>query len=264
MLAETFVERGRSVEYLKPISGHNYWYRNEHTQQCIADSILASWDANLVRSVLHSKLPIELANPIHSLFVPAILDQPGESLSSTLALGGWDSVLALQRYSRPTEDGTKSITLMAKKLIDSKKIMLTKEEAEMLSRDTEVIPFDSTDTIEKYATDHLEETLNATIDEFEKQSEILIIEGFNDSAWPWKGLECVDHVIVTGPGHVYSYDSERFRKAAFLVKYGSQPIREVPFSRVSDMIKPTGGVHLRPQSVLTNSQIEQLGLNEKE
>ncbi|MHA1907632.1 MAG: hypothetical protein ACW98Y_10095 [Candidatus Thorarchaeota archaeon] len=264
MFAETFMKRGHEVEFLKPISGHNYWYRNEHTQQCIENSMLTSWDANLVRSVLNSNSPIELANPIHSLFVPAVLDQPGESLSTTLALGGWDSVLALQRYTNPTEDGMSSVMLMAKKLIDSEKLMLSKQEASILTRDSEVVPFEKMESIEEYSIQHLENTLDNSLDAIEEQTDILLIEGFNDSAWPWEGLDRVDNVIVTGPGHVYSYDPERFRKAAFLVKYGSQPIREVPFSRVSDMIKPIGGVHLRPQSGITNSQLKQLGLNGKE
>lgn len=104
MLAETFVKQGHRVEYLKPISGHNYWYRNEHTQRCIEDSLLVSWDATIVRKELSSKIPIELANPIHSLFVPAVLENPEETLSSTLAIGGWDSILSLQRYTNPTDN----------------------------------------------------------------------------------------------------------------------------------------------------------------
>jgi predicted P-loop ATPase/GTPase len=263
MLAETFVKQGKHVEYLKPISGHNYWYRSEHTQFCIEDSLLASWDATLVRQVLNSRIPIELANPIHSLFVPAVLEKPEETLSSTLAIGGWDSVLALQRYTTSSEDGTNSITLTAKNLIDSGKLMLTKSEAANLTQDSEIVPFDRMEAIEEFASQHLEKTLDAALYIIEKNTDVLIIEGFNDSAWPWEGLDRVDNIIVTGPGHVFSYNPERFRKAAFLVKYGSQPIREVSFSRVSDMIKPTMGIHLRPQTGFTDSQLEQLGLKGK-
>ncbi len=263
-LAEFYVNNGHAVEYFKPISGHNYWYRNEHTQNCIADSILASRDAYLVRSILNSRIPLEIANPIHSLFVPAVLQQPTEVISSTLAVGGWDSILAIQRYSLLRNGRISSTTLLAEELINSGKLLLTQEEADSLTRDTQVIPFNSMGIVEEYAKQNLEYTLDAAIDAIEKDSEILLIEGFNNSSWLWEGLEWVDNILVTGPGHVYSYDPDRFRKAVFLVKYGSQPIREVPFSRVSDMIKPIGVVHLRPQQGLTTQQLNQLSLNGKE
>ena len=263
-LAESLLESEQSVEYFKPLSGHNYWYKYEHTQRCITDSILASWDAYQVRKVIKSEAPLEIANPVHSLYVPSILSQPSDSISSNLALGGWDSVLAMQRLSRPSESGADSVSLVAKKLIDSNNLMITSEEADQLSSGTKVHPVENSNEFESYSNAYLEPILSEALASIEKSANITLIEGFNDSVWPWEGLDRVDCVLVTGPGHLFTYDAERFRKAAFLVKYGSQPIREAPFSRVSEMIKPNEVIHLRPHQGISSEQITRLGLMGKE
>ncbi len=263
-LAKSLIESGQSVEYFKPLSGHNYWYRYEHTQRCVSDSLLASRDAHQVRRVIKSRTPLEIANPVHSLFVPAILSQPSESMNSNLALGGWDSVLTIQRFSRPSEEGTSSVSLLAKHLIDSEKLMITLQEVDHLTSGTNVLPVEDSNGFETYSNTHLEQILSESLDSVEKSANVMIIEGFNDSAWPWEGLDGVDSILVTGPGHIFKYDSERFRKAAFLVRYRSQPIREVSFSRVSDMIKPTDVIHLRPHQDISQEEISRLGLRGKE
>ncbi|MDF1538894.1 MAG: hypothetical protein P1Q69_08325 [Candidatus Thorarchaeota archaeon] len=258
-LAENLLETGQSVEYFKPLSGHNYWYRYEHTQRCIADSILASWDAHQVRQVINSKVPLEIANPVHSLYVPSVLNQPSDSIRSSLAIGGWDSVLVMQRFSRPSEKGTNSVSLLARNLIDAERLMITSQEVEDLTSGTKVFPLENGREFETYSDTHLEQVLSESLDSIERSTDVTIIEGFNDSAWPWEGLDRVDSVIVTGPGHLFTYDPERFKKAAFLVKYGSQPIREVSFSRVTEMIKPDEVVHLRPHQGISSDLMSSLG-----
>jgi len=263
-LAERLLESGLSVEYFKPLSGHNYWYRYEHTERCIADSILASWDAYQVRQAIKSKVPLETANPIHSLYVPSILRHPSDITSSHLFLGGWDSVLTMQRFSRPSEAGAGSVSLIANNLVNSGSIMITPEEVDHLSSGTEVVPIEDGVDFERYSNTHLESILSESLALLEMDTDISIIEGFNDSVLPWEGLDRVDSVVVTGPGHLFTYNPERFRKAAFLGKYSSQPIREVPFSRVSDMITPDETIHLKPHQGISSEQIRGLDLMGKE
>ncbi|NIR15837.1 MAG: hypothetical protein GWN86_18670, partial [Desulfobacterales bacterium] len=56
--------------------------------------------------------------------------------------------------------------------------------------------------------------------EVEKAADVVIIEGFNDAAWPWDGLETVDSVLLVSPAHVFAYEPEKFRKAAYLMNRG--------------------------------------------
>ncbi len=257
-LTENLVANGESVEYFKPISGHNYWFRYEHTQRCLAEKKLYSFDAFKVRQHLEQRVAIEVANPIHTLFVPAILNTPDEMVPSSLALAGKDSVFTMQRISRPQTSGVKSFMLMAKSLIESGKLIISPSEVELLSYNAEPVSIADYGEAAEYTENMLEDTLDANLHSIEENVDYVLIEGFNDAAWLWNGLEHVDSVLVTGPGHVFIYDSNRFRKAVVLKKFNSQPIREVPFSRVSDLIKPMDRVLLAPSRDLENSQVKKM------
>lgn len=258
LLAKNLVARGESVEYIKPISGHNYWFRYEHTQRCLAEKKLYSFDAFKVRQHLGQRVAIEISNPIHTLFVPAILNTPDEMVPGSLALAGKDSVFAMQRISRPQAAGVKSFMLMAKRLIDSGKLIMSPSEAELLSYESEPVSISEYNEAVAYTENVIEDALDASLRTIEDNADYVLIEGFNNAAWLWNGLDHVDRVLVAGPGHVFIYNPERFRKAVLLKKYNSQPIREVPFSRVSDLIKPTDRVLLAPSRDLENSQVKNM------
>lgn len=258
LLTRNLVASGESVEYIKPISGHNYWFRYEHTQRCLAEKKLYSLDAFKVRQHLEQRVAIEVANPIHTLFVPAILNTPDEMVPDSLALAGKDSVFAMQRISRPEASGIKSFMLIAKSLIDSGRLIISPSEADLLSYETEWVFISEYNEAAEYTENMLEDALNASLQTVESNADYVLIEGFNDAAWLWEGLDHVDRVLVVGPGHVFIYDSERFRKAVVLKKFNSQPIREVPFSRVGDLIRPTDRVLLAPSRDLENSQVKKM------
>jgi len=259
-LARILSENNSRVEYFKPVSGHNYWYKHEHTKQCLDQGKLFSNDAARVRKHLESKVPIEIANPVHSLFVPAVQENPNQLLTSSLSIGGWDAVLAMQRFTRVENEEPISTMLVAESLIASKKLMISTEEAIALSVDTEIQTIASLEDAQAFEFAAFEGVVNDSFETIEKNADVVIIEGFNNSAWPWEGLDNADVVLLVGPGHVFSYDPGRFRKAAFLVKYGSQPIRDVPIGRVSEMIKPVNRLLLTPDTQITPIELEKLGL----
>ena len=99
-LSRILLEEDHSVEYFKPLSGHNYWYNHEHTKTCLQNGVLASKDAINVRKFLNPKSPIELANPVHNLFVPMRLEKPLQNLTNTLGLAGASSVLTMDLLHR--------------------------------------------------------------------------------------------------------------------------------------------------------------------
>jgi len=259
-ISKTLKELGASVEYFKPFSGSNYWYKYQHIQTCQSEGKLYSFDAHRARVVLDSTIPIEITNPIHTLFVPAILEKPDEIISHSLAMSGWDSILALRRFSSPEKMKIKTVTLVAKHLIDSGALMLTPEEVENLTRDSDIIPFESLEEVLLYTEQVLEGVLDASFDYIEQTADIVIIESFNNTAWPWEGLDRVDTVLAVGPGHIFVYDAERFRKATMLKKYNSQAIREVPFSRVAELIKPRERVLISAGEDIQQWQLEKMGI----
>ena len=259
-LARSLSLTGRRVEFFKPVSGHNYWLRYEHTRYCLENKKLISYDATQVRKLLKSRVSDLLANPVHTLYVPARLERPGRNLTTTLALAGWDSVLAMERMSRPYGGRISSIMLMADTLIREGRLLLTQEEAEKMSDGTAVRPVKNLEESQAIESENLETCVGESFREVERMADTVVIESFNDSVWPWEGLDRVDKVLAVGPGQVFTYDPERLRKAAFLVRAAQSPIRGVTFTRVSDLVRPTGRSALNPGSGLTDQTIRDLGI----
>jgi len=251
----------QSIEYFKPLSGHNYWYHHEHTKACMEQGLLASLDAMKVRETLNTKTPIELTNPVHSLFVPMRLERPLQNLTNSLGLSGSSSILTMERFSRPKGLGIDTTVLVAQELVEEESLIIGLDEVGMLSRGAGIQEITSLEEVQKFERLNFEQHVSQSFTKIEESADVIVIEGFNDAAWPWKGLESVDAVLLVCPGHVFSYDPKRFRKAAFLMKRGNLPIREVTFSRISDLLKPLGNLELRPESELTLDDIEHLGVS---
>jgi predicted P-loop ATPase/GTPase len=251
----------QSLEYFKPVSGHNYWYKHEHTKVCMNNGLLASLDAIKVRETLNTKIPLELANPVHSLFVPMRLEKPMQNLTNTLGLSGSSSILVMERFSRPDGSSIDTTVLLAQKLVEEERLIIGLDEVGMLSRGASIQEISNLEEVQEFERLYFEQYVSEAFVEVEGSADAVVIEGFNNSAWPWEGLKTVDIVLLVSPGHVFSFDPERFRKASFLMNRGNQPIREVTFSRISDLLKPLGRLELRPDSDLTHDDIEQLGIS---
>lgn len=250
-----------SIEYFKPLSGHNYWYHHEHTKVCLEKGILASIDAMKVRMILNPKSPIELANPVHSLFVPMRQEKPMQNLTNTLGLAGASSVLTMERFSRPDEAGIDTTVLVAQRLVEEERLIIRQEEVGMLTRGAGIFSVSNLEEVQEFERLNFEGHVSESFAEVEKSADVVIIEGFNDAAWPWDGLESVDAVLLISPAHIFSYDPERFRKAAYLMNRGTLPIREVTFRRISDLLKPLNRLEIRPNSELSIDDIEHLGIS---
>ena len=261
MMSKALAESGHSIEYFKPLSGHNYWYHYEHTKICIESGILASRDAMRVREFLKPKSPIELANPVHALFVPMKLEKPLQTMTNTLGLAGASSVLTMKRFSRPAGSSIDTTILIADDLLEEERLVINLEEVGKLSRGAAIQSVNSLEEVQEYENSNLEKHVTDSFASVESLSDIIIIEGFNNTAWPWDGLNKADAVLLVGPAHIFSYDPKRFRKAAYLMKRGNLPINEVTFGRISDLLKPFARVQIKPESQLTLQQLEHLGVS---
>jgi predicted P-loop ATPase/GTPase len=260
-LSRLLSEEGHSVEYFKPVSGHNYWFNHEHTKTCMQNGVLASMDAMRVRKVLNPKSPLELANPVHSLFVPMRLEKPLQNLTNTLGLAGASSVLTMERFSRPDASEIDTTVLVAQKLVEEERLIIKQEEVGMLTRGAGILSVNSLEEVQEYERLNFENHVTESFAEVERFADIVIVEGFNDAAWPWDGLENVDTVLLISPAHIFTYDPERFRKAAYLMNRGNLPIREVTFGRISDLLKPIYRGEIRPETEITTEDLEQLGIS---
>lgn len=259
-LGKHLKESGQSVGYFKPISGHNYWYNYEHTKRCLDSGKLVSKDASRIKEELSIENDVYLMNPIHSLFVPARIERPLQNIHSSLGLAGASSVLVMQRFSRPVGSEFDTTMLIADSLVEEEIVMIGLDEVGKLSHNSSILSADNLETFQEFEQQQFESIVSETFGEIEKLADTVIIESFNDSAWPWEKLVEVDHVLVVTPGHIFRYDPERFRKATFLYHRGSLPVREVSFRRMSDLLKPTHHVEIRPDTELDCDKMRAIGI----
>jgi predicted P-loop ATPase/GTPase len=259
-LGKTFIDARISVGYFKPISGHNYWYNFEHTRTCLEKQQLVSKDATRIRDVLGLKSEIMLMNPIHSLFVPARIGRPLQQVTNSLGFSGSTSILTMQRFSKPMNHTIDSTVLIADELLEENRLIIELDEVGRLSHNTSILDCNSLEEFQEFERLHYEEYVSQSFSKIERGNDKVIIESFNDSVWPWEGLESVHNVLVVSPGHVFAYDPDKFRKAAYLMKRGDLPIREVTFGRIADLLKPISKLEIRPDSNLTCDQLERLNI----
>lgn len=259
-LGKHLKDSGQSVGYFKPISGHNYWYNYEHTKRCLEIGKLVSKDATTAKDTLDLQMDLYLMNPIHSLFVPARIHKPLQNIRSSLGLTGASSVLVMQRFSRPVDNEFDTTILVADSLVEEEIVILGLDEVGKLSHNSSILSADNLETFQEFEQQQFEEIVSKAFAEIEKSVDTIIIESFNDSAWPWESLVEIDHVLVVTPGHIFRYDPERFRKAAFLYHRGILPIREVTFRRMSDLLKPTHRVEIKPDTELDCDKMTAIGI----
>ncbi len=254
-LAKFLQQEGHTVEYFKPASGSNYWYKYDHIRHCVRTGHLISVDATRARKQLGSHVSPLMTNPVHSLFVPSRLTRPIRPYPNTLGLAGWDSFLVLQRFSRPAGGVVQSTMLVADALIDNSTVIIPREEVDALTQFARTISVNSLEEAQAYERDLYEDSVTASFAVVEKHADVVVIESFNNSAWPWDGLDQVDVVLVVGPGQAFTYDPWKFRRAVEFTRRGKEPIGQVTVGRVVDLVSPLRRLELRPGIGLGEEEI---------
>jgi len=162
LLIDSVKQHFNSIEYFKPISAHNYWQRFVHTQQLLEQGRIFSADLASIKSKVKSQKDVYILNPIHRLYVPTSPEKPLLNVPTTLGLAGPDSVIALQRFSWPDDEGVRSMVLVAESLVKQGDLLLTYEEMQMLTDGVEKQAVDSLEEIQHYENTYLEESLTSS------------------------------------------------------------------------------------------------------
>ncbi|MEM4734816.1 MAG: hypothetical protein QXS20_03780 [Candidatus Thorarchaeota archaeon] len=257
-LGSWLVSQGRSVNYFKPVSGHNYWYRHEHTVVCTNERALISADATAFSRAVGSDLPIVLMNPVHTLFVPARLDSRGQPPVSSLGFAGWDSFLVMQRFTNADGENLRSTVLVASHLIDNDTVMLSTDEAMALVGQATVMVVDRLDQFTEFEHHNLNRCVSSCYRRVESCSQIVLIESFNDSVWPWSELDRVDVVIAVGPGNLLEFDADKVKRAVDHLCRPESDIRAVTFPMMREMIRPMRNYRLVPRVGLSAGDLSHL------
>jgi predicted P-loop ATPase/GTPase len=254
-LVSELSEMGYKTEYFKPFSGHNYWYRYEHSKECLKKGTIFSHDAAYIRSGYQSDNLIEIANPVHRIYTPLKHLEPREILLNSLALGGENSVFALERITSVADDRIESTYLVASDLIENGYLSIDKSFIEHVISNSQTINVNSLEEVHQFEAEKFETAVDSCYKMVEKDKDITIIEAFNDTVWPWQKLESVDLVMAVRPGELILYNPERVKKAVRVIDNKRNRIREITFNRVSEYLKTENHIVLKPGIGLEQNDI---------
>ncbi len=249
---------GIRAEYFKPVSGHNLWYRHDHTLRCVEEGLPFSYDASVVRGEFSSEVPVAVANPVHRITAPHLLDTPSRVPPTTLSIAGWESTFVLERITEARDGGYHSWVLLADGLLESGGVLADHDVVTGLVRGAEVVPVASMEEVMEFEAGHLDTAVERSFHVVERAADVVVIESFGDSAWPWEHLDRADHVLAVGPGHLFVLDPERFRRAVDVLHHGPGPVRALTCSKACEYVRPIERVLLRPGQPLPGPVIDML------
>ncbi len=248
-VAKIIQDFGYSVIPYKPRSGHHYWFKYDHTKICIQQKKIFSNDIYKLNKITKLDYPIEVLNPNHRLTVPARMQSPTEPFAMyNLFISSWISVFALERYSLIKNGKLQNIYLYAKQPLETGATLLLDNEIDALLGDVnQFIVVDSIAQINSMFYRYFEESVYSTFNYINGKSDYIIIESFNDLAWPSQEISKVDLVLAVSPGHVFPYSGERFKKAVDYIAPDSSRIYGINTQEALSYLKSESPLYLSPE-----------------
>jgi predicted P-loop ATPase/GTPase len=144
--------------------------------------------------------------------------------------------------------------LVAESLLNED-LLVDREYVEGLVSDNSRVEVSSLEDVHDFEASHFEEAVESCFSFIEKESEIVLIESFNDTVWPWEKLDVVDEILAIRPGQMLTYEPKRYRKAVRVIDNNKHRVREITFTRISDYLKPKQSITLRPKAQVRDDEI---------
>lgn len=248
-LARVLSRHGYRVGVYKPVAGHSAWYQFETLRNSIKHGILIGEDVVKYKEYLELEHDYSLLNPVDIISAPPNPARYRVLAEYLAALEVLAEQIVMVRLSDPEKhrheyllvedaidrivDGLKS---WIKKLVDAfnpKQVSLESLLDKMYSPETDSI---------------LVKALNI----LSKESDILLVESFNDAAIPFYGLlEDIERVFTITPGYFYELNAEEFKKVVRKnhLLYGD------PGIKMSEIL-PTVNIVFRSSLPIANSPLE--------
>ncbi len=257
-LAKILKEYGYKVGIYKPIAGHNAW--NQYKTLVISKKlgILIGEDVfNYINILGIDRKVIPLINPIDILLAPPEITSYIRNLRideylmdledqyKQMVLGRISSCLSGETIHYLFQENLDRITLSLKsKVIELSQILNAKR-------------IDLYSFIDRITNVNIEKDLNICLNTIAKNSDIIIIESFNDAITPYTSLlENVDRIAIVSPGTVMIYrDVDKIYsllKKAFK-KYGGRGYKSM---YIVNELHPDNTISIEPREDIYESIID--------
>lgn len=231
-LIEGLKELGLKIAPFKPLSGHSMWWQYDAYLLCLKNNSLFCEDAYKLSKVSNVNLPLEIINPADILTSIPDFTAIMKGLSVSIEGSTYDW-FAIGRFTIVEKGDFKHIIYYKNprtSLIEFPEELLNK----LKSKAYLITQIRSFDEFLKFHQKYYLKAVNSCYDLVFESSDIIVIEGFNDSIYPWHGIENSDIVLIAAPANIMVYPPREFIEA---VKALGDPFTKV-YKDVYKIIRP--------------------------
>ena len=235
-LIKNLERRGIKSGAFKPLAGHSLWWQHESYLKSLKMGTLFGMDAYRLWTATGRAVPIEMINPADVLLSVPILSKriippvPSSSFD-WFVLGRFtecgEGIRHIIYWRAPTLPEVMDASELLRKIVRR-----ASETFEIRSLEEYV------ELHKKYYFSSVESCYEAISNEFEE----VVVESFNDSVYPWRGVEKADLVVVSAPPEIQIYSTQEFFAA--IRSFGDPYIKT--YSDIFEALRPIEVIRIRP------------------
>jgi predicted P-loop ATPase/GTPase len=201
----------------KPLSGNNlFFHYDEIKSNAENHDNLVSLDIVKLMEVSSAEIPVILANPVHKLNTQALpFNFYQEGSINTLFSRYSSSVSLMQRFTIfKSESEVDSCFLVNEPIYKNQKFWNDQTLTDpILEKAKEIKYFKNDQEFYSLNDQYYAEATKTSFDYIKKQSEITIVESFNNSAHPAWCIRESNYVVIVGPGSLFIYEPDAYFRA---------------------------------------------------
>ena len=214
-----FFENNTSMKVspFKPLSGSNLFYHYEQiVENANRHEDFVSLDIIELLNETSNDIKTTIANPVHKVNTQAIATRFFEEGSiSTFYNKYQGSEALLQRFSFCDSEGKqKSTYIVNEPIYKNKKFWNDEKLTEpILRKANEIKPFKNDHEYYSLNSKYYADSIQTSFEYLKNNSDIIVIEGFNDSAHPAWCVRESNLILLLGPGSIIIYDPDVYFRA---------------------------------------------------
>ncbi len=209
-LARTLSKHGYRVNVYKPVAGHSAWYQFETLKNSIKYKVLVGEDVVKYKEYLELEQDFSLLNPVDILSAPPSPTKYRVLAEYLAALEVLAEQIVIVRLSDPENYGHEYLLVEGSmdKIVEGLKPWI-RELVNIFN--PKQVSLES--LLDKMYSSETNSMLLKALDILSRNSDILLVESFNDAAVPFYGLlERTERVFTTTPGYFYELDVKEFKR----------------------------------------------------
>lgn len=237
-LIDYLVSMGIKVSAFKPLSGHSFWEQYDNYLECLKMGSIFCEDAYELWKLINVKVPIEALNPADILTtipnIVKLIDKNSINNIFNSAVYNW---IYIGRFTIAHRGRLEHILYYN---VNEDLVPLDDIIKKLKINVNKLISVDGFNEFIKIHEKFYYNAVNSCYELVSKNIDLLVVEGFNDSIYPWSGVENSTVVLAVSPGHIIIYNTKEFYKTL-----NNQKATKV-FYDVANKVKPISILKTQP------------------